>query len=115
MEDWRREVRTFVISLRMQFWREMGLKSPGVLADSNFGRSTRKARLILVRSILRSKKLAKTSCTSAETVSQKVEKKLGPKPSGPGLAFLFMACRAVLMSLTEKGSTRVAGRALPVG
>jgi hypothetical protein len=48
-------------------------------------------------------------------VSQKVEKKDGPKPPGPGLDNLFMPRKAFFISSGEKGLLRWPGRgeALP--
>jgi hypothetical protein len=55
-----------------------------------------------------SKKEEKTSKTSGATVSQKVEKKDGPNPSGPGLDSLFMEAKASLISVWENGALRPA-------
>jgi hypothetical protein len=108
-------VRTLVMSLIMQFCREMGLKWEGERASSLLGKRTRKARLIRVRSRVPEKKSANTLRTSEEMQSQKVEKKLGPKPSGPGLEPLFMHARAQTISSCLNGEERESGRGERVG
>jgi hypothetical protein len=88
----------------------MGRNWEGWFADSTFGRRTRNARLILESSIYPSWKEQNRARMSGATVSQKVEKKEGPKSSGPGLDSLFMPRKASLISSAEKGLLRWAGR-----
>jgi hypothetical protein len=64
-----------------------------------------------VRSIEPSKKEENTARTSWETVVQKVSKKDGPKPSGPGLDCLFIVVKAVLTSSGVKGAEILPGGA----
>jgi hypothetical protein len=61
------------------------------------------------------KKAENTCRTSTEIRSQKVEKKDGPKPSGPGLDCLFISVKAFLISSREKASLREDGRIVPGG
>jgi hypothetical protein len=115
MAAYSRVVSTLVMAFIMQFWREMGRNWDGWTAASIFGRSTRKARFILVRSMEPSKKDENTPRTSWETVSQKVAKKDGLKPSGPGLDSLFIVVSAFFISSGVKGALRLPGKGEVLG
>ena len=108
-------MRHLVIILARQFWREIGRKSDGQRAASCLGKRTKYARLMRVKSIDPLWKSAKASTTSADMTPHKVEKKQGPKPSGPRMESLFIRERALAISLEEKASVRVEGRVLTVG
>lgn len=50
-----------------------------------------------------------------DTVSQKVKKKDGPKPSGVGLESLFMVAKVTLISSWEKGALKLSARGRVLG